>query len=69
MESKGIRMTPYARSLLLPRLVILAGIVAILAATLLSVGETTGAILRFGGGLVSMAGLVWFLVTLRRKSG
>jgi len=59
--------TPAKRPPLAPRLVILAGGLTLFAANFLKTAPATQAVLQIGGGLVALAGLVWFFLMFRRR--
>lgn len=58
--------SPTYRASLAPRLVLLAGAVALFASNFVTSDDTLKAALQLGGGVVALAGLVWFLIVLRR---
>ncbi len=58
--------SPAPRPPLAPRLVILAGALTLFAANVIG-DATLKAALQIGGGLVALAGLLWFFLTLRRR--
>lgn len=58
-------MDRYKRTLL-PRAVLLMGVLAMGASVFLDLGETMTALLQFGGGLTALAGLVWLLLSFRQ---
>jgi len=62
--------SPTYRASLAPRIVVLLGAVAMVASNFVKGDDTLKAVLQLGGGVVALAGLVWFLLVMRRaRSG
>ena len=59
--------TPAKRPSLAPRLVIFAGVLLLFVQNLIHNAPEVKAAMQIGGGVVALAGLVWFLLTLRRR--
>lgn len=58
-------MSPFARKTLPPRILVLVGVVAIVAANFMGDQPTVQAALRIGGGLIALGAVIWFVTVSR----